>query len=145
MKTILVKPEQALEYWPTLGPMLKDSLDHGVGESSLTDYMRKILCYETQLWAFMDDDNKLKGTGLTKFIQYENHKTLHIIACSGVDWDEWAEQYYVVEQFAKDNGCKAVEQWGRKGWSRILPKVIPGFQVVYHVMRKEIQGDLNVI
>lgn len=137
MNTILVTPEQALEYWPTFSPMLKESLDHGVGESTLTDYMRKILSYDAQLWAFMDND-KLKGIGLTQFLNYATHRTLHIIACSGVDWKEWADQYYIVEQFAKENNCKAVEQWGRKGWAKVLPKYVPGFKEVYTVMRKDL-------
>ena len=141
MKTYLLTPEQALDNWALLGPKLKESLDHGVNESTLTDYMRKILSYDAQLWVFTTDEEDIKGVGLTQFLQYATHKKLHIIACSGVDWDEWADQYYIVEEFAKNNNCKAVEQWGRKGWSKILPKVIPGFQVVYHVMRKEIQGD----
>jgi hypothetical protein len=138
MKTILVTPEQALEYWPTLSPYLKESLDHGVGESTLMDYFKKIINYQAQLWVFMTDENEIKGVGLTQFLEYSTHKTLHIIGAAGVNWSEWADQYYIVERFAKDNGCKAVEQWGRAGWTKILPKVIPGFETVYHVMRKEI-------
>ena len=61
MKTILVTPEQALEYWPTISSYLKKSLDHGVGESTLMDYFKKIINYDAQLWAFMSDENELKG------------------------------------------------------------------------------------
>jgi hypothetical protein len=142
MKTILLTPEQAVEDWHFLGDMLKESTDHGQGESTVVDYLRKILNHQAHLWVFVDEKTEtIKGVGVTQFLSYSTHKTLHIIACSGVDWNEWADQYYIVEKFAKDNGCKAVEQWGRAGWSRILPKVIPGFEVVYHVMRKEINKE----
>jgi hypothetical protein len=31
-----------------------------------------------------------------------------------------------------------VEQWGRPGWAKVLPKLIPGFEQAYVVMRKNI-------
>jgi hypothetical protein len=138
MNTYMATPEQITEHWHLVKDLLKSALDHGVGESTLTDYLKKLLNWDAQLWVFTDGDT-LKGVGMTKFIQYSTHKTLHIVAVAGVDWSEWADQYYIVEKFAKDNGCRAVEQWGRPGWSKILPKTIPGFETVYHVMRKEIQ------
>ncbi len=52
-----------------------------------------------------------------------------------------ADEYYKVEKFAKENRCIAVEQWGRAGWTKILPKKIPGFKTVYHVMRKDINQE----
>ena len=139
MKTTLLTPDLVTENWHLIKEPLRDSLEHGVGESTLTDYLKRVLNWQAQVWLFTDGDDQIKGVGLTQFIQYSQHKTLHIVACSGIDWADWADQYYVVEEFAKKNGCKAVEQWGRPGWSRLLPKAIPGFETVYHVMRKEIE------
>jgi hypothetical protein len=139
MKTILLLPEEAVKYWNELSPMLQKSIDHGQNESTLTDYLRKVLNYKAQLWVFLDNDNQLKGCGLTQFLDYSTHKTLHIIACAGVDWATWSDGYYVVENFARDNGCKRVEMWGREGWLRRLPKVIPGWEQAYVVMTKEIE------
>lgn len=138
MNTTLAMPDQVAEHWHLVKDLLKKAIDHGVGESTLADYLKRILNYEAQLWVFSDDEDNIVGVGLTKFINYSTHRTLHIVAVAGVEWSTWADQYYVVEQFAKENKCKAVEQWGRPGWSKILPKVIPGFETVYHVMRKEI-------
>lgn len=139
MRTILALPEQVTENWHYVKDLLKQAIDHGVGESTLTDYLSRILTYQAQLWVFVDDNDKIAGVGLTKFIDYSTHRTLHIIAVAGVEWSTWADQYYIVEKFAKENNCKAVEQWGRPGWSKVLPKAIPGFETVYHVMRKEIE------
>ena len=138
MNSTLALPDQVVENWHLVKDLLKQAIDHGVGESTLTDYLKRILNYQAQLWVFTDDGYNVKGVGLTKFIEYSTHRTLHIVAVAGVDWNEWADQYYVVEKFAKENNCKAVEQWGRPGWSKVLPKKIPGFETVYHVMRKEI-------
>jgi len=139
MKTILALPDQVTENWHLVKDLLRQAIDHGVGESNLTDYLTRILTYQAQLWVFLDDNGKIVGVGLTKFIDYSTHRTLHIIAVAGIEWSTWADQYYIVEKFAKENNCKAVEQWGRPGWSKVLPKAIPGFETVYHVMRKEIE------
>jgi hypothetical protein len=139
MKTILLLPEEAVQHWSELSPMLQRSIDHGQHESTLIDYLRKVLNYQAQVWVFLDDNNQLKGCGLTQFLEYSTHKTLHIIACSGIDWATWADGYYAVEEFARNNGCKRVEMWGREGWLRRLPKVIPGWEQAYVVMTKEIE------
>jgi hypothetical protein len=139
MKTILLTPDEAVQYWHELAPLLQKSIDHGQQESTLTDYLRKVLNYQAQLWVFFDNDNCMKGCGLTQFLDYSTHKTLHIIACTGNNWDTWAKGYYDVEDFARKHGCKRVEMWGRKGWLRRLPKVIPGWEQAYVVMTKEIE------
>jgi hypothetical protein len=46
--------------------------------------------------------------------------------------------FSTLEEFAKDAGCVAVEQWGRPGWAKVLPQLIPGFEQAYVVMRKNI-------
>jgi len=138
MKTTLLVPDQITEHWHLIKDLLRSSLDHGVGESTLTDYLKRALSWQAQIWVFTEDDGAIKGVGLTQFLDYSTHRTLHVVAVAGVEWAKWADQFYVVEKFAKENNCKAVEQWGRPGWSKVLPKVIPGFEVVYHVMRKEI-------
>jgi len=138
MHTTLALPDQIAENWHLVKDLLKQAIDHGVGESTLTDYLRRLLNFQAQLWVVTDDNYNVVSVTLTKFIDYSTHRTLHIVATSGNDFEGWADQYYVVEKFAKENNCKAVEQWGRPGWSKVLPKAIPGFETVYHVMRKEI-------
>lgn len=105
----------------------------------MVDYLSRALSQVVQVWVFLDDNNNMVGCGMTQFLQYSTHKTLHIIACEGIEWDTWAKEYYKIEQFAKQNGATACESWGRAGWSKVLPKAIPGFKVAYHVMRKEIE------
>jgi len=72
-------------------------------------------------------------------LHYAQHKTLHIIAFSGEDFKQQAQVFPTVEQFAKGLGCKAIEQWGRQGWAKVLPEYVPGFKQAYVVMRKELE------
>jgi hypothetical protein len=130
--------EQTIENWPTLSRYLRKVLEHGQGESTLTDYLTKVLTGYAQCWGVIDGGT-IVGVGLTEFLQYSQHKTLHIIAFSGSNFEEQSKVFPTVEQFAKDTGCKAIEQWGREGWAKLLPKYVPGFKQAYVVMRKDLE------
>jgi hypothetical protein len=130
--------EQTVENWVTLSRYLSKVLPYGQGESSLTDYLTKILNNYAQCWAVVEHGT-IVGVGLTEFLQYSQHKTLHIIAFSGSNFEEQSKVFPTVEQFAKASGCKRIEMWGRKGWANQLPKYIPGWKEAYTVMSKDIQ------
>ncbi len=137
MKIRLLHPEEVLKDWLVLSPLIQEALDKGQGENTLLDHMKKILNFNTHCWLITNNE-EVKGVILTEFLQYTQHKTLHIITLSGNDFQAWVHLYPTIEQFAKDAGCKAVEQWGRPGWARVLPKLVPGFEQAYVVMRKNI-------
>jgi len=137
--------EQTVDNWLTLSRYLRQVLPHGQGESTLTDYLTKILTGYAQCWAVLeggttDDPSEVHivGCGLTEFLNYSQHKTLHIIAFSGSNFEEQSNVFPTVEQFAKDNGCARIEMWGRKGWINKLPKYVPGWEEAYTVMSKNI-------
>jgi hypothetical protein len=138
MKIILLTPDEAVQYWSTLSTYFEKVIEHGQGESTLTDYLRKVLNNYAQCWALVSEDYKIVGAGLTEIINYSQHKTLHIIAYSGDDFDSQAKVFSTVEEYAKNMGCKAIEQWGRSGWAKVLPKYVPGFKEAYVVMRKDL-------
>jgi len=129
--------DQTVDNWVTLSRYLRQVLPHGQGESTLTDYLTKILTGYAQCWAVLEGGT-IVGCGLTEFLNYSQHKTLHIIAFSGSNFEEQSKVFPTVEQFAKDNNCKSIEQWGRAGWAKVLPKYVPGFKQAYVVMRKDL-------
>ena len=137
MNIKLLSPEQALRDWPIISPLLEKAMDTGQGESTMIDYMKKILTAHAQCWTITEND-VLIGAGLTEILQYSQHQTLHIILFAGLDFEQQSKMFPYVLAYARDNGVKSVEQWGRKGWARTLTKYIPGFKEVYTVMRHDI-------
>jgi hypothetical protein len=137
MRTYIATAEQISNHWHDYRPLLEEALSHGCGETKLTEYLRRLMGLQAQLW-IVEDAGALKGVCLTQFLDYSTHKTLHIVACSGVDFTQWAHLHAGIESFAIKAGAVAVEQWGRPGWARVLPKLIPGYRPVYQVMRKDL-------
>ena len=138
MKIVIMSHEDVTSLWATVSYYLKKAQEYGQGESTLTDYLRKILNDEAQCWAIIED-TKIVGVGLTEINHYAQHKTLHLIAYSGDSFEKQFKMFYAIEDFAKATGCKAIEQWGRQGWSKVLPKYVPGFKQAYVVMRKDLE------
>ncbi len=130
-------PEEAFALLPVLRPRLQQALDHGVHESTFFDWVQRIVSGQAHVWVFREH-GRITGAGLTQFLTYTRHKTLHIVLFQADSFDLCYPLLVEVERFARDNGCIAMEQWGRAGWSRELPKVVAGFREVYRVMRKDL-------
>jgi hypothetical protein len=130
-------PQEALQHWPTISQLLIKARDTGQEESSMTDYMQKILNGVAQCWVIIDED-QIIGAGLTEILNYAQHTTLHIILFAGSNFEEQSQMFPAVEKFAREQGCKAIEQWGRPGWAKVLPQYVPGFKQAYVVMRKDL-------
>jgi hypothetical protein len=137
MRIQLLSPDSILTMWSEISPLIQEALDTGQGENTLADHMRKLMNFQEHCW-LIDNEGEIKGIILTEFLQYTQHKTLHVITLSGADFKTWVHLYPTIEQFAKDGGAVAVEQWGRPGWARVLPELVPGFKQAYVVMRKNI-------
>jgi hypothetical protein len=137
-QSVLLTPTQALNLWPFIKEPLESALSHGCNETSLTEWVSRVLNYQAQLWLHRPDGERFT-VGLTQFLQYSNYKTLHIVAVGGNGLlEDLKDAIAPIEDFARKNGCKAVEQWGRRGWAKTLTTMDPKFKVVYHVMRKEL-------
>lgn len=138
MKIVPILSDGVVTLWSTISSFLQKAIDTGQNESTLADYLRKILNNTAQCWVILDEKESIVGVGLTEILQYNQHKTLHIIAFSGSNFEEQSKVFPTVVEYAKFNGCKAIEQWGRKGWAKTLPKYIPEFKEVYTVMRMDL-------
>lgn len=134
----ILPKDQVLKYWPTISGYLEQVLEHGHYESSLVDYMKKILNDQAQCWVLTNDNFDIVGVGLTQIIEYAQYKSLHLIGYSGSNFEEQSKVFPTVEHFAKCMGCTKIEQWGRPGWAKALPKYVPGFKQAYVVMHKDL-------
>lgn len=138
INTTLLMPAEIADQWHILKGYVGSALAHGVNETSIEEWLRRLLSFQAQLWVVKEEGVGIKAVCITQFINYDTHRTIHIVTLSGEDYGMWADQLKVIEEFGKKHQCVAVEQWGRPGWSRMIPKYIPEFKTVYHVMRKEI-------
>jgi hypothetical protein len=77
------------------------------------------------------------AVAITALVSSGPFKTCQIMAVAG-DLSTMAALDAKVEEWARENGCQAIETVGRKGWSRIPPPA-PGFEVVGVKYRKTLE------
>lgn len=139
----LLKPEDVLTYWPKLSPHIKSAIEHSGGELSLFDVAQGAINGQNHIWVTFSGD-KLITVIVTRFLDYQRTKMLQIMTCGGAieDWDGWTEHHRILEDFAKSNGCSAIEIWGRRGWGRRLKHMTSRkgdtYKPLYYVYSMEI-------
>ena len=101
MRAILIEPARAADNWHVLKSYIERALEHSVQETPLHEWLRRILNYQAQLWATIDDNELILGVGITQFLDYSTHRTLHIVAVSGSDFiQHLTDAHLVLEKFA---------------------------------------------
>ena len=151
MRTERLHPEAILKYWEFIEPTLKDALKHGAGETPVFEWFRNLINQPNNyhLWVVFIGDNPVNIT-LTKWNTYDTHHSLHIVLSASVgdaDWKSYNEAHWTIEAFARAHGARRIEQWGRPGWVRTLPKLdgIYGdkYTQTYVVMSMELTDGQN--
>jgi hypothetical protein len=148
MKVILLTPQQVIAHWRIIEPAIVSALASSVGESTSYDYLTWLqdpALY--QCWAVQDEE-KIINISVTKINTYATHKSLHLITTTGTNgaqWDSYKTAHHTIEQFARDQGCRRIEMYGRKGWSRVLDKLTGSknekYKKVYVVHSMELENE----
>ena len=151
MKTERLHPEAILKYWVHIEPVLTSALSHGAGETPIFEWFRYLINQPNNyhLWVVFHDEIPVNIT-LTKWNQYDTHLSLHVVLSSTTGDGTWADYktaHHTIEAFAKEHGARRIEQWGRKGWERQLPKLLgecgERYTQTYTVMSMELTDGQN--
>lgn len=127
---LLSGPELA-EQWGDIKPQVELALKHGAG--TVTSYGLFIQCLGAVAQCWVRDG----GVCITRFEDIEGKKQLAIVCCTDHDWFSGGPEileYY--EQFAKEQGCRRVVVYGRKGWTRVLKQY--GYYEPFVTLIKEV-------
>ena len=108
-----VLSHQVPEVWGEVGKHVRAALEHGNGEYLEIDIFDALVGQKMQLWR--DGDT----IAVTTIIRYPR-KTTCLIVLSGGSIENVRRSLPLLEQWAKAQGCHAMDVAGRKGWLREL-------------------------
>lgn len=124
-RLICVDPARVSEFWPFAGPMIRAAIER-TGLSEFEDIEKQVLAGEQLLWlAWSDRIEAAATTHLSRDI-------CTLTACSGHQRERWLPLFEAIEQYAKNEGAKAMRIYGRKGWERVLD----GYRTEYVILEK---------
>lgn len=119
--------------WPKVVHLLRPAIEYVDSGFDEADILGKVMVSDMQLWVVGD----YQAAAVTQVIVYPKHKACLVVALGGDGMSEWFDELMdTVEAWAKDMGCRYVEEYGRKGWARVGAK--RGYEQIYSVMRKSI-------
>ena len=127
----LLTAEELAQRWHEVKPYVDRALEYGQGESTSHDLFMECM----NKWAACFEAPG-KSFAIVRKCTLSQYDQLQIVTTSGEGWDEYGpEALPILEDFAKQEGCKNIAIWGRKGWERVLPD---GWKHVYSVFHKEL-------
>ncbi len=121
--------DECIERWGGISHHLNKALSHSRGEWTTNDILKNVLndSINFHVWEVINDQKQVVAFASTRIINYNHFDSLHIIALTAVendDFDEWED--YATEALealvvrVKKAGLERVEFTGRKGWMRRL-------------------------
>ena len=123
-------------FWKFAEPYIKRALDHTVGEFKPADI--KMYCKDRviQLW-LISEGERVIGAATTELITYPQGKHCRVVTLGGSKAVEWMPMLDVVLlEWARQQGCVAMEAFVRKGFVPVLANY--GYKHQYSAVFKPI-------
>lgn len=122
---ICVDPAQVSKFWPFARHLIKAAVDR-TDLSKFEDIERAVLSGEHLLWLAWNE--KIEAAATTHL----SNNVCILVACGGHDRERWLPLFAKIEQYAKDEGCRCVRIYGRKGWERVLT----GYKIEHVILER---------
>jgi hypothetical protein len=124
-------PEQVPQIWPHVKDYIESSLIDN-GHICLQDVYDNLLLNNYQLWTPVSMD--VQAAIVTTIQDVRGTAICTILCCGGKNMKNWMSLAFgEIENWARDEGCKLLKVYGRKGWARLL-----GFEIVAYEMKREL-------
>lgn len=115
-----VPPDALGLAWDDARRWLEEPVGANNGIETVEDVAVQCLQGITQLW-IVARGRKVIGAVVTSLIRYPQMSTLRMAYLGGEDLASWVDPLVdVMEQYARDHGCRGVEFSGRRGWKRLF-------------------------
>ena len=118
-----IRSENIDGWWSLVEEYLIAALKHGLGEYSTEDIKKSCILRDMQLWVKFDKEG-VQGAFVTKISQYPQMNILCVLLLGGNEFIKWRDEAdALLNAFGKENNCKYVELFGRKGWGKVLKDI----------------------
>lgn len=131
-----IPPALVDRFWHYAEPYIKRALDHTSGEFLVEDLKRFCKDNYVQLW-LVAEGNRVVAAVTTEVVVYPQRKHLRVITLAGSKAPEWTGQVdTILNDWARSQGCNAMEAFVRKGYVPILAK--HGYKFKYSTVVKDV-------
>lgn len=116
-----VLPEHIADIWHLVADYLDGAARYTYGRFTVSDIKEGLLTKPQQLWIAYESDGSVYGAVVTEVMEYPQMTALVMHFTGGIKLPKWKnEMLELLQRFAKDNGCKIIESYGRRGWGKVF-------------------------
>ena len=115
----MVKKDQISEYWPLIKDLIQNACDYSGGRADAEDYLKSFNENKKQLWVVKEAAN-IRAVVITEIAIFPKFTACMINICTGEGIKEWGHMHTLIEDFARNMGCKQMFVIGRPGMERLL-------------------------
>jgi hypothetical protein len=131
MEVSLVPPQLIDGLWPRIFPHLSKASDYTFGRYEPEDILEFVVSGEAHLWIVFDGED-IVGITVTRFWEYPRKKCLDMVFIGGDEGFSWKDPMLeILQRWARDNGCEAIESSGRPGFARAFKD--DGYKMLWQV------------
>lgn len=135
----LISPKGVDKVWSKVGPLLTKSTVLSEGRYDIVDLYERLKSGAFQLWVVFQTDTTIVAAVTTMITDYPQGRFLSGQFLGGDDhrMDEWRDLICdTLDQWGRDNACKAVEFSGRSGWKKQLAG--NGYREVFRAYQRDL-------
>jgi hypothetical protein len=132
-----IPPETVDQVWPLIEARIEEACLTSREKETAFDVRRDARYGERQVWVIWDGDAKeVLAVVVTQLINHPRKRTCRINICVGEQRERWQHHIRIIENWARENGCRGMELMARPGWSRVLKQ--HGYDTTHHMVEKDL-------
>lgn len=108
-----VDPKDVSKIWPQVRGLIRAAIER-TDLNAFADVEADVLAGRQLLWLAISDHIEAAAT------THLSRGVCTLVACAGHQRGRWLPLLSRIEKYAKDEGCKCIRIYGRKGWERVL-------------------------
>jgi hypothetical protein len=133
-----IPPENVDQVWPLIEERIEEACLTSRGKEKAFDIRRSAHHGEKQIWVVWDEETKdALAAVVTELVIYPRKKVCHIQICIGEERERWQHHIRIIENWAREKGCRGMSLVARPGWSRVLKQF--GYDTTHHLVEKDFE------
>jgi len=104
-------------FWPHVAPLLKRAIER-TNLCRFQDIEDDVLDGDGLLWLAWS--TRIEAAATTILAKTDDGLVCVVTACGGENMNNWLPLLQGIEKYARNEGCRAVRIFGRRGWERTL-------------------------
>ena len=114
----IVEKHEINTVWNDVKELIAKTSDELLNEN---DVLQSLQTGEYILWiATEPDSDAIVGAMTIEYSYYPRYKMCRVVTIAGERMSDWIEDLYMLENWAKAQGCAYMDMYARRGWKKVL-------------------------